>query len=100
MKNIRACTTEESLTAYCNGGAQLYNRIASLNMFPIKVHFKQDLLANIVSMKSVSEIKGACVIMDTAHGMNIIVALTDGSIFKFEQYKNGLYYFDLTPSSK
>ena len=33
--------------------------------------------------------------MDTAHGMNIIVILADGSIFNFKPYENGLYYFDL-----
>ena len=52
-------------------------------------------MANIVSMKSVSQIKGARVTMDTAHGMNIIVILADGSIFNFKPYENGLYYFDL-----
>ena len=59
VKNIRECTPEERLTAYCNGGAQLYNLIVTLNIFPIEVHFKKDSMANIVSMKSVSEIKGA-----------------------------------------
>ena len=52
-------------------------------------------MANIVSMKSVNKNEGVRVTMDTAHEMNIIVTLTDGTIFKFEPYGSGLYYFDL-----
>ena len=33
MQNIRACKSEERLTAYCNGGKQVYNLMATLIFF-------------------------------------------------------------------
>ena len=52
-------------------------------------------MANIVSKKSVIEIERVRVIMDTKHNLGIIVTLENGNCFKFEPYKNGLYYLDL-----
>ena len=63
---------------YCNGGKQLYNLVASLNVFPIEVHFKKDSMANIVSMKSVSKIEGAHVTMDKKHDLGMSVKLENG----------------------
>ena len=52
-------------------------------------------MANIVSMKSVSEIEGARVTMDTKHDLGISVTLDNSIFFRFEPYDNGLYYLDL-----
>ena len=52
-------------------------------------------MANIVSMKSVSEIKGVRVTMNTKHDLSISVILESGDFLKFEPYDNGMYYLEL-----
>ena len=95
VSKIRECIPGERLTAYCNGGKQLYNLVANLNVLPIEVHFKKNSMVNIVGMKLVSEIEGVCVTMDTKHDLGISVTLENGDFFTFEPYENGLYYLDL-----
>ena len=55
-------------------------------------------MANIFSLKSVADIKGARVTMDTKIGTSIYVTLADGKVFEFKQFNNGLYYFDTAAS--
>ena len=52
-------------------------------------------MANIVSMKSVNEIEGAHVTMDTKHDWDVSVTLKDGVILRFERHTNSMYYIDL-----
>ena len=94
VSNIRNCMHGEMLTAYTNGGSQCYDQLADLRALPLQVHFKQDSLATILSMKLVTEIPGARVTMDTGLNNNIHVILKDGKVFEFVQHHNGLYFFD------
>ena len=94
VSNIRACAADEVLLAYTNGGAQKFEKLADLNILPITVHFKVNSMATILSFKTVSEIPGARLTMDTQVNKNITLTLEDGKIFVFTQYKNGLYFFD------
>ena len=94
VSNIQDCNNEERLTAYTNGGAQHYIQMATLKMLPLTVHFKADSMANILSFKSVAEIPGARIVMDTKSGPSIFVHLKDGPTYEFKQFNNGLYYFD------
>ena len=89
---------DEMLTAYTNGGAQYYNKLADLRVFPLEVHFKQNSMATILSMKSVTEISGVRVIMDTKLSTSIHIILENGKDFEFVQYRNGLYFFDTNKS--
>ena len=59
VKDVRACSEADMLTAYTNGGAQQYDKMADLRLLPITVHYKHDSMATILSFKSVSEIPGA-----------------------------------------
>ena len=86
------------LTAYTNGGAQRYDKLADLSLLPITVHFKQDSMATILSLKTVSEIPGARITLDTNTSKDITLSLANGNTFVFEQYKTGLYYFDANNS--
>ena len=92
VSNIRKCTPNEVLLAYTNGGSQKFEYLADLNFLPITVHFEKDSMATILSVKTVSEIPGARLTMDTEVNKNITLTLGDGSIFVFSQYKNGLYF--------
>ena len=40
VTDIRTCAPNDRLTAYTNGGEQVYNLVANLKMLPIEVHFK------------------------------------------------------------
>ena len=94
FKNIRECRSEERLTTYTNGGAQHYTQVADLLMLPLDIHFKQNSMANILSFRSVSEIKGARIVMDTSLETSIYVYLLNGCTYEFKQFSNGVYYFD------
>jgi hypothetical protein len=94
VHDIRPCSSENVLTAYTNGGAQRYESLADLRLLPITVHFKESSMATILSFKSVSEIPGAKITLDTDVNKDINLSLPDGRKFVFEQYKNGLYFLD------
>ena len=68
VRNIHDCSKEDQLTAYTNGGAQHYSQMGRLILLPIDVHFKKNSMANILSFKSVAEIEGARIVMDTNLG--------------------------------
>ena len=94
VTDIRECAVEERLLAHTNGGEQSYGHVANLALLPIQVHFKLDSMATILSLKSVANIPSARITMDTGESTDIILTLEDGRIFRFKQYRNGLYFFD------
>ena len=94
VTNIRDCEPENFLTAYTNGGAQLYRKEADLKLLPLVVHYKPDSMATILSLKSVSEINGTRLVMDTNINKHITLTLKDGMSYIFKQFENGLYFLD------
>ena len=94
VTNIRACNPNEILLAYTSGGSQKFDKLADLRFLPITVHFKEKSMVTILSLKTVSEIEGARLTLDTKVNKNITLTLKEGNSFVFSQYKNGLYYFD------
>ena len=94
VTHIRGCLPNEMLTAYCNGGAQRYEELANLRLFTLTVHFKNNSMATILSIKSFSAIPGAHLTMDRRVNNISTLTLKDGRGFEFSQYKNRLYYFD------
>ena len=95
FRNIKECSPDERLTVYCNGGAQIYNLIAKLNLLPIDVHFKRNSMENIVSMKTVTGNKGVRITLDTKQDNGITLTLADGYVLEFKPHANGLYYIDI-----
>ena len=98
VSNFRAYSKDDILTAYTNGGAQQYIKLADLGLLPITVYFKENLMATILSLKSVSDIPGVSITLDTNVNKNINLSLKDGRTFVFKQYKTGLYFFDTNKS--
>ena len=78
VTNIRIYSFNDILTTYKNGGAQRYDKLADLLLLPLTVRFKKELMATILSLKSVSEIPGARLTMDTAVDNSITFKLQDG----------------------
>ena len=65
-------------------------------MLLLEVYFGKDSMANVLSFKCVADIVGAHIVMDTSSGASIYVYLVNGDGYKFKQFKNGLYYFDVS----
>jgi len=91
LSDIRACTEEELLKVLTNGGQVNYNEIGDSKLFPLKVHFNKDSIANIFSLAHVNNIDGCRIVMDTSVDNAIFVHLQD-KVTKFDQCDGGLYY--------
>ena len=50
VKNIRDYAPEEMLTAYTNGGAQRYEKVADLRILPLTIHFKQNSQVTVIHL--------------------------------------------------
>ena len=72
----------------------MYRKDANLKILPLVVHYKPDSLATILSLKSVSKIDGARLVMDTSINKHIKLILRDGMSYVFKQFENGLYFLD------
>ena len=51
-------------------------------------------MATILSLKTISNIPGARLHLDTAANKNITLTLKDGTVLIFKQHQNGLYFYD------
>ena len=69
------------------------DKIAMFNLLPIKMHYSPQSLANIISMKDLSNVKGVKIRMDSTVKKAIVVEYRD-TILTFNQCSDGLYYFD------
>ena len=90
VSNIRECTSEERMTAFTNGGKQKYVHLADMKLLPITVHFKKNSMATILSFKTVMNILGAKLTMDSSVSSDIVCTLKDGRCFVSKQF---LYNF-------
>ena len=90
LENIRR--TNEKLTLVTNEGKHETDMIGTLKNFGT-VWYSPTSLANIMSM---SEVRKVCrVTMDTKIEPVITVHRKDGTKMKFQEHKNGLYYYDV-----
>ena len=65
-----------------------------MNLLPIPVHFEEDSLATVLSLKDVANIKGFYVTMDNRAEQSILVYLGDVKVLKFLECNLGLYFCD------
>jgi hypothetical protein len=89
VTNIRAA--EGNMTVLTNGGPQVSTLVATVANFG-EVWFNPKSLANILSMAQVR--KKCRITMDSDIEAAMLVHRKDGSIIKFVEFSNGLYYFD------
>ena len=85
----------KELTVFTNGGSQNFELIGNFRHLPMEVHYNKDSLANIHSLKHVTDLPGVSVSMNTIKDPNIFVHLPNGNVIKFQQYSSGLYYHDV-----
>ena len=91
VSNVEKCAPGKSITVVTNGGVQDFDHQADLKLLPLKVHFNEDSLANIVSLSDVASMPGARVTMDTDKERAILLHYND-SVVRFEECGDGLYY--------
>jgi len=65
-KNIVLCTPNKVLTIWTNGGKKIFKMKSELKLFLISLHYNEDSLAMILSLKDVASIKGVSLTNDTA----------------------------------
>jgi Zinc knuckle len=89
VTNIRS--SPQSVCARTNGGQQTSTQIADFRNLG-NVWYNTESIANILSL---SEVRKVCrVTMDTSVEAAIFVHRKDGSKMKFEEHKDGLYYYE------
>jgi Reverse transcriptase (RNA-dependent DNA polymerase)/Zinc knuckle len=89
VTNIRVSPQE--VCDRTNGGEQTSTHIADFKNLGV-VWYNPELIANILSL---SEVRKKCrVTMDTAEEPAMIVHRTNGTILKFTEHTDGLYFFD------
>jgi hypothetical protein len=78
---------------FTNGGATFYNQIATLKLLPLDVHFNEDSMVTILSVKDVANLDNVHITMDTRQE-RVIFVHHDGKVLKFKECADGLYYYD------
>ena len=72
----------------------MYEHVAVMKDFPLKVHFKRDSLANIIALRDVANIPGVVIKMDTSKERAITVEMGPHKSFKFLECPDGLYHYN------
>ena len=91
VNNLRLCSDEDCLKIYTNGGALEYNQMGDFAHIPLKIYYNPQSIANVLSLKAVSEVDGYRVSMDTDEDPSIRLHHGDVTL-KFPHSNNGLYY--------
>ena len=83
VRDIVDCTKAEFLTVSTNRGNRTFRKRAFLKLIPIQVHFEEDSLTTVFSLKDIANIKGFYVTMDTRAEKYISIHLGNGKVLKF-----------------
>ena len=89
--NTRKCFKYEEMKIHTNGGSFNYNTIGMFKYLPVTCYHNVRSIANVLSLKSVSDVPGCSIHMDTHIGPEIYINYGN-SVLKFNQSTNGLYY--------
>ena len=96
VKNISQCFIADEMTTMTNGGPRVFQKEATLKLFPLKVYFDQESLATVVSYHEVSQLPGVRIVVDTAVENTINVTMEEEyCVYKFRPCGAGLYYLDV-----
>ena len=94
LKNIRK--SETRMKVKCNAGERTTDMVGDLPGYGT-VWFDPDSIANILSLKRVSE--KYHVAFDSKRRSSFLVTKPDGKVFEFKQSTGGLYFHDTSKSS-
>ena len=80
-----------------NGGLAMFDKNINLKVFPLKVHFKKQTMAVIISLSDVFNIDGIRVIFYSHLGIHFDVILPSRPIYRFKQVITNLFIMILQP---
>ena len=95
LKDVKECDEDEVLEVIANGGRMTYKTLGTMKLFPMVSYFNKSSLANIISMKKLSEVEGIRITMDSQVEKSIKVTTKEGQVYVFNQEKDGLYSYDM-----
>ena len=102
ISNVKPCGPGKGVTVITNGGAQTFEEEGILNFLPLKVHFNENSVANILSLSDVANLPGATLKMDTSVARAINLSYNN-VVYRFNECADGLYYhnpFDTNDNKK
>ena len=82
-----------------NGGSNIFTNIAPLKLLPLEVHYNEDYMANILSLKDVSSLPDVRHTMDSSKERAIIVNFDD-ILVKFQDCRERIYYHDTAATNE
>ena len=91
VTNPKTCDEEDALKIYKNGGALEYTQSGGFVHLPIKTYYNPKSIANVLSLKAISEMKGYKISMNTNEDSSIMLHHGD-LILKSPHSANELYY--------
>ena len=91
--SIYDCTSDDTLTVCTHGGLKDFTQMSPFKVLPMEVNFNLDSMANILAIKDVSSTTGVHISMDPRKERAIIVEYQK-QIIKFQECRDGLYYYD------
>ena len=100
VKNISEVAEEDHLVIISTGGATTFQQKAECKLLPMDVWYNEESLANILSLKEVSNLDGVKVVLDTSKDPAIKVVLQDNTVLNFNQIGGGLYGYDVKEGIK
>ena len=94
VNNIRGCYEDKELTVHTNGGKLSFAEIGDFKYLPLRVYYNSESIANVLSLKAVSEMNGYHIEMNTKIEPTIGL-IKDGWRLTFRHNNAGLYHCTL-----
>ena len=88
------CNHGEEINLHTNGGAVAFKQKANLNIIPLKVRFKKESMATIISFLEIYDIDGVRLIFYSNLGAHFDVIFQNGQTYCFMRVNAKLLYFD------
>ena len=94
MIDTTKCSRNEEMKIHTNRGSLSYNIVGTFKYLPIKCYYNLESIANILLLKSISDIQGYNIYMDTSNGPEIYIKYGEMTL-NFGQSEGGLYYCNI-----
>ena len=93
LKHIVGCTDEECLHLTANDSSTVYSLISSMKIFPLRVHFNKNSLANVISLFDLIKVEGIHITMDNKNNYGFHITF-QGKLYYFSPFENRIYFFN------
>ena len=94
MMNTRKCSRHKEMKIHTNGGSLSYDTIGVFKYLPITCFYNTKSIANVLSLKSVSDVPECNIHMGTTNSPEIYINYGNMTL-KFSQSTSGLYYCNI-----